>query len=235
MCRLYGRIVNLEGCPTAFEVIEFRAAVLPGNTVLADGVVVSPSKTQAVTNRDGYFQIDLPRSADILLRLPHERQLRGLTVPDLECALLFGHVFPHPNLLKWVGLDPDDDTVIDDLVYTSPNTIAAPVGVDVYLGIAACFSDGSRCAFTNPIVELGGPDASTTDFEVIFGTALIRLQRSSAGTVTLTSLEQESLSDTQKLWERAGYVSSFERFPPYFFPPNAHELCDVDDLTIVFS
>lgn len=236
LCRLYGKMLDMSARPVPFRAFYAWFHPVTDSPVLSDAVLHGDAPVQAVTDRNGDFYLDVPQGARIVVQVPGSRSIYPMAVPRVAVAPLFSHLFPHPVLLTWCEAVLDDDfsaEVLDFLldVDGSPiNEIEVPINTDFYFGLCAEYSDGTLCRLLNinyEVLEEGGPDITVTRPDA----HTVCVRRSSVGDVTLRSLEEESLTGEETLWEAAGYSA---QNPPLFLPTEAHELNDAEDLIIHF-
>ena len=225
-CRLYGKLVDLSGQPVPFRTIEVFLRPTIAVPAIADHVAFVQEPVRAFSDRNGTFFVDVPQDVEITVRMPGLVHGRSMRVPKLEVASLFAYLFSHPVRLYWCASSPGDDTSTFPLAELPPGFIDAAVATDFYIGLAVEYSDGFTCRLNQPKFEA----QNASESELIGAT--IRIKKVTAGTVTITSLEEESLSEPNGLWTRVGYT---DPQPPYFVPTEAQSLEDAPLLSVVFA
>lgn len=225
-CRVYGRVCTPDGRSIAFQ--EIRFVLFPADTAptfSGANVVMEPAR--AVTNRSGTFQIDLPQGFTFMLEGIFAEPAPIFTIPTLEVVKLTDILWPYPVALRWYTMAEEDAATYTLLPAEDPEVNAAE-GENVYLGLGALYSDGS-------LIRLSSPQVAATPSTALesSGRLGVAITLSSAGTVTVSSLEVERAPSSEgSLWERVGYsVPS----GPVFAPASQYELTDPQDVLVNFA
>lgn len=141
-CRMYGALFLPDGTPMSWVGIKLQIV----NSSVIDGAIAISSSVTVVTDRNGYFQVDMIPGLKVAWNGVSGRTfLREFVVPTIPVVQFFDYAMPRPVSLSWevAGTTPleEYEAETDVPVYIRPVAIWSNSAITSLVSVPSTWLD----------------------------------------------------------------------------------------------